>query len=233
MLILKIYRKFKYGIRYSSESYISHLRKIGVGIGNRTTIFDPRSTIIDESRPWLIKIGDDVQITAGVTILTHGYDWSVLKGVYGEVLGSSGGVEIGNNVFIGMHSTILKGVHIGKNVIIGANSLVNKDIPDNCVAAGNPCRKIMDLSEYYQKRKKAQLKEATELVQLYRERKGKEPDERALHEFFWLFSDDPDNLPELWKHMNSLIGNEALTNEVMKQHQKSFNDMNDFLKSIK
>ena len=233
MLILEIYRKLKYGIRYSSESYISHLRKIGVGIGNRTTIFDPRSTIIDESRPWLIKIGDDVQITAGVTILTHGYDWSVLKGVYGEVLGSSGGVEIGNNVFIGMHSTILKGVHIGQNVIIGANSLVNKDIPDNCVAAGNPCRKIMDLSEYHQKRKKAQLKEATELVQLYRERKGKEPDERALHEFFWLFSDDPDNLPELWKHMNSLMGNEALTNEVMKQHQKSFNDMNDFLKSIK
>lgn len=233
MLILEIYRKFKYGIRYSSESYISHLRKIGVGIGNRTTIFDPRSTIIDESRPWLIKIGDDVQITAGVTILTHGYDWSVLKGVYGEVLGSSGGVEIGNNVFIGMHSTILKGVHIGQNVIIGANSLVNKDIPDNCVAAGNPCRKIMDLSEYHQKRKKAQLKEATELVQLYRERKGKEPDERALHEFFWLFSDDPDNLPELWKHMNSLIGNEALTNEVMKKHQKSFTDMDDFLKSIK
>lgn len=91
MFILEIYRKLKYGIRYSSESYISHLKKIGVGIGNRTTIFDPRSTIIDESRPWLIKIGDDVQITAGVTILTHGYDWSVLKGVYGEVLGSSGG----------------------------------------------------------------------------------------------------------------------------------------------
>lgn len=86
-----------------------------------------------------------------------------------------------------MHSTILKGVHIGENVIIGANSLVNKDIPDNCVAAGNPCRKIMDLSEYHQKRKKAQLKEATELVQLYRERKGKDPDERALHEFFGSF----------------------------------------------
>lgn len=91
MLILEMYRKFKYGIRYSSDSYIKHLKKIGVIIGDRTTIFDPRSTIIDESRPWLIKIGDDVQITAGVTILTHGYDWSVLKGVYGEILGSSGG----------------------------------------------------------------------------------------------------------------------------------------------
>lgn len=49
-----------------------------------------------------------------------------------------GGVSIGDNVFIGMQSTILKGVHIGNNVIIGANSLVNKDVPDNCVVAGNP-----------------------------------------------------------------------------------------------
>lgn len=39
----------------------------------------------------MISIGDDVQITSGVTILSHGFDWSVLKGTYGEVLGSSGG----------------------------------------------------------------------------------------------------------------------------------------------
>ena len=51
-----------------------------------------------------------------------------------------GGVKIGNNVFIGMKSTILKGVRIGNNVIIGANSLVNKDVPDNCVVAGNPAK---------------------------------------------------------------------------------------------
>ena len=89
------------------------------------------------TRPWLIDIGKNVKITEGVTILTHGFDWSVLKGVYGDILGSSGGVKIGDNVFIGMQTTILKGVHIGNNVIIGANSLVNKDIPDNCVAAGN------------------------------------------------------------------------------------------------
>lgn len=39
----------------------------------------------------MLKIGNNVQITAGVTILTHGYDWSVLKGYYGEILGSAGG----------------------------------------------------------------------------------------------------------------------------------------------
>ncbi|MGO3409489.1 acyltransferase [Streptococcus thermophilus] len=195
-------------------------------------IFDPQTTIIDETRPWMIEIGNDVQITSGVTLLTHGYDWSVLKGVYGEVLGSSGVLKIGNNVFIGMHSTILKGVTIGNNVIIGANSLVNKDIPDNCVAAGNPCRVIMSLEEYYKKRKNVQIDEATELVRAYREKKGIDPDEYALHEFFWLFSDNPDDIPPIWTKMNELVGNEKLTKQKMVEHKKIFDNMKQFLKSI-
>ena len=232
MGIKNVFRKLKYGVRYSSESYINYLKKIGIQIGDRTTIFDPRSTCIDETRPWMIKIGNDVQITAGVTILTHGYDGAVFKGVYGEVLGSSGEVNIENNVFIGMHSTILKGVHIGNNVIIGANSLVNKDIPDNCVVAGNPSRVVMSLQEYYEKRKAAQVKEATELVNLYRDRKHKEADETALREFFWLFSDNAESLPEIWKNVNQLVGNETFSNEVMKKHKKKYESMSVFLDSI-
>lgn len=104
----EFYRKLKYGVRESSDSYVKYLKNIGMEIGSRTTIFDPRTTIIDETHPWMITIGDDVQITSGVTILTHGFDWSVPKGVYGEVLDSSGMVKIGNNVFIGMKSTVLK-----------------------------------------------------------------------------------------------------------------------------
>ena len=195
-------------------------------------IFDPQTTIIDETRPWMIEIGNDVQITSGVTLLTHGYDWSVLKGVYGEVLGSSGVLKIGNNVFIGMHSTILKGVTIGNNVIIGANSLVNKDIPDNCVAAGNPCRVIMSLEEYYKKRKNVQIDEATELVRDKKKKKGIDPDEYALHEFFWLFSDNPDDIPPIWTKMNELVGNEKLTKQKMVEHKKIFDNMKQFLKSI-
>ena len=209
-----------------------NIKKKGVTIGDRTVIFDPQTTIIDETRPWMIEIGNDVQITSGVTLLTHGYDWSVLKGVYGEVLGSSGVLKIGNNVFIGMHSTILKGVTIGNNVIIGANSLVNKDIPDNCVAAGNPCRVIMSLEEYYKKRKNVQIDEATELVRAYREKKGIDPDEYALHEFFWLFSDNPDDIPPIWTKMNELVGNEKLTKQKMVEHKKIFDNMKQFLKSI-
>lgn len=77
--------------KYNSETYLNYLRRRGAKIGERTVIFAPDRTIIDMTRPWLIDIGNDVQITAGVTILTHGYDWAVLKGVYGEILGSGGG----------------------------------------------------------------------------------------------------------------------------------------------
>lgn len=232
MSLKKFFKKIRYGERCDSQTYIKYLKKKGVTIGDRTVIFDPQTTIIDETRPWMIEIGNDVQITSGVTLLTHGYDWSVLKGVYGEVLGSSGVLKIGNNVFIGMHSTILKGVTIGNNVIIGANSLVNKDIPDNCVAAGNPCRVIMSLEEYYKKRKNVQIDEATELVRAYREKKGIDPDEYALHEFFWLFSDNPDDIPPIWKKMNELVGNEKLTKQKMVEHKKIFDNMKQFLKSI-
>lgn len=115
-----------------------------------------------------IEIGNNVSITEGVTILTHGYDWSVFKGMYGDVLGSAGHVRIGDNVFIGMNSTILKGVTIGSNVVIGANSLVNKDVPDNCVVVGNPQRVVCDIDSYLEKRRTAQISEAADLYDCWR-----------------------------------------------------------------
>ena len=144
-----------------------------------------------------------------------------------------GGIQIGNNVFIGMKTTILKGVHVGNNVIIGANSLVNKDIPNNCVVAGNPARVIMPLDKYYEKRKAAQYQEAEELVRLYREHYGKEADESSLHEFFWLFTNGDAKLPECWKKMMKLVGNEEYCYEKLRKNIPPYRDMNEFLKSVK
>ena len=49
---------------------------------------------------------------------------------------------IGDNVWIGRSTVINPGVHIGTNVVIGSGSVVTKDIPDNALAAGNPCKVI-------------------------------------------------------------------------------------------
>lgn len=132
-----------------------------------------------------------------------------------------------------MKTTILKGVHVGNNVIIGANSLVNKNIPDNCVVAGNPARVIMPLDKYYEKRKAAQCQEAEELVRLYREHYGKEADENALHEFFWLFTDGNTELPECWEIMMKLVGNEENSYKKLKENKPRYKNMDDFLGSVK
>ena len=56
-------------------------------------------------------------------------------------------IIIGNNVFIGMHCLIMKGVKIGDNSIIGAGSIVTKDIPENVIAVGIPCKVIKDYNK--------------------------------------------------------------------------------------
>ena len=217
--IKRIAKKFIYSHRCDEETYIAFLRNGGAEIGERIRIFDPQNTIIDATRPFMLKIGNDVQITSGVTILTHGYDWSVLKGIYGNVLGSCGEVSIGNNVFIGMHTTILKGVHIGNNCIIGANSLVNKDVEDGWVVAGNPAKPIIKVEEYYKKRLDAQLKEAEELYKCYIKRVGKEPSKKVFDEFFWLFEERKNELDINFDKKMHTVGNYDFAMEKFKNQE--------------
>ena len=54
-------------------------------------------------------------------------------------------ISVGNNVWFGGNVVVLPNVKIGSNVVIGAGSVVTKDIPDNCVAYGNPCKVIKNL----------------------------------------------------------------------------------------
>lgn len=53
-------------------------------------------------------------------------------------------VIIGNNVFLGMNSLICKPVKIGNNCIVGGGSVITHDLPDNCFAAGVPCKIIKE-----------------------------------------------------------------------------------------
>jgi acetyltransferase-like isoleucine patch superfamily enzyme len=57
-------------------------------------------------------------------------------------------IRIGDNVWIGMNSVVLPGAKIGSNVVIGANSVVTHEVPNNVIAAGNPCRVVRQKPPY-------------------------------------------------------------------------------------
>ncbi len=116
--------------------------------------------------PALLKIGSNVKIAHGVVILTHDYSWSILAGIYGECLGGVAPVTIGDNVFIGINSIVLKGVKIGNNVIVGAGSVVSKDCDDNSVYAGIPARKICSIEEYYNEKKSNVFTEIDSIIDM-------------------------------------------------------------------
>lgn len=78
-------KKAVYGAKSDSESFVEHLKAIGMKIGD-CIIYVPTKTLIDEQYPWMISIGNHVQITEGVKILTHDYSWSVLKNYCGGCL---------------------------------------------------------------------------------------------------------------------------------------------------
>ena len=92
-------------------------------------------TIIDVAK---VKIGDNCQMAPNVSIYTAGHP--IYPTTRNSAYEYGKAVTIGDNVWIGGNTVICPGVTIGSNVVIGAGSVVTKDIPDWCVAVGNPCR---------------------------------------------------------------------------------------------
>ena len=87
-----------------------------------------------------ITVGDYVMFGPNVTIATANHPMDPEQRRRG--LQYAKPVVIGENVWIGAGAMILPGVTIGENAVIGAGSVVNRDIPANAFAAGNPCRVI-------------------------------------------------------------------------------------------
>lgn len=127
--------------RINGEVLTSTLVKRGMRVGNNFN--RQQGSYIDPTHCFLIEIGNNVTFSIRVTVLAH--DASTKKSTGYTKIGKA---IIGDNVFVGANATILPNVKIGDNSIIGANSVVTKDIPANCVAAGNPVKIICSLEEF-------------------------------------------------------------------------------------
>lgn len=110
-------------------------------------------TMVDDTH---IYVGDYTMIGPNVTIASAGHP--ILPELREKGYQYNMPVHIGKNCWIGAGSVILPGITIGDNTVIGAGSVVTKDIPENVVAVGNPCRVLREIGErdreYYFKNRK-------------------------------------------------------------------------------
>lgn len=90
-----------------------------------------------------VQFGDNIFIAPNCSFYTAGHPLDVERRNKG--LEYAKPIKVGNNVWIGGNVIVLPGVTIGDNVVIGAGSVVNKNIPSNVVAVGNPCKVIKQL----------------------------------------------------------------------------------------
>lgn len=127
------------------RSSIDYARHLGVTIGEQTTI-----SIHDwSSEPYLVTIGNHVQITRGVSIHTHGGGNAVRQTIPDfDVFGK---VVIEDWCYIGAHSQIMPGVTIGEGSLVAAGSVVTKSIPPHSVVGGNPAKVLCTINDYLER----------------------------------------------------------------------------------
>lgn len=99
-------------------------------------------TILDVGK---VTIGKNVQFAPNVAIYTAGHPIHPDSRNSGYEYGLP--VTIGDNVWIGGSVVINPNITIGNNVVIGSGSVVTKNVPDNVIAVGNPCRVIRKITE--------------------------------------------------------------------------------------
>ncbi|MDR0606122.1 MAG: acyltransferase [Bacteroidales bacterium] len=88
-------------------------------------------TKLDKTFPQGIHIAEESYLASGVIVLSHDYCRSIRTDTY-----------IGKQCFIGVNAIIMCGITVGDNVIVGSGAIITKNVPSNCIVAGNPAKII-------------------------------------------------------------------------------------------
>ncbi len=99
-------------------------------------------TMVDDTH---IYVGDYTMFGPNVTVATAGHP--ILPQLRQKGYQYNAPVHIGKNCWIGAGALIMPGITIGDNVVVGAGSVVTKDLPDNVVAVGNPCKVLRPVGD--------------------------------------------------------------------------------------
>lgn len=168
---LSFFKKIvKRALGISAESAIERLKKKGLKVGSNFHM--QQGCIIDDSHSCHIEIGNDVSLAPNVHILAHDAStWWFLEHTKIK------NVKIGNRVFIGAGSIIMPGITVGNDVIIGAGSVVTKDVPDNCIHAGNPAR-FMQHTDVYIAAEKAKMNAENTFGEAFSEKYDVSPEDK-------------------------------------------------------
>jgi acetyltransferase-like isoleucine patch superfamily enzyme len=127
--------------RSADSKKVKYLRKQGMKIGENCHF----NSMSFSTEPYLIELGNKVTISAGCDLVTHDGAIRIFREnelMHADIFGK---IVIGNNVFIGMNSTILPNTIIGDNCIVGAGSVVRGKYQGNSVIVGNPAKVVMKL----------------------------------------------------------------------------------------
>lgn len=143
--MIRFFKRLYWRFIASGEAYARHL---GVKIGNNCLI----STRNWSSEPYLIEIGDNVQVTSNVYFHTHGGGNVARRqnpdfDVFGKIV-------VEDWAYIGACSHIMPGVTIGQGALVAAGSVVTKSVAPNTVVGGNPARYISTVEEYIARNEK-------------------------------------------------------------------------------
>lgn len=152
----RLWQSFMLNLHRGSVARGRYLKKVFASCGDNVR-FQVRTIPL---YPELIKLGNNINISTGVKLVTHDaihLVYNKLPGKTDKVQELAQCIEIKDNVFIGVGCTILGNVRIGPNVIVSANSLVNKDLEPGGVYGGVPARRIGDFDEFWEKRKRTDL----------------------------------------------------------------------------
>ena len=116
-------------------------RRRGVTIGKN--VYLGMYCVIDNAYPEYVYIEDNVSLAGSVIVLAHSNPYAHFKNV---VESSVAPIVIKEGAWIADGAIILRGVTIGKNAIVSAGTVVDKDVPDNSLAKGNPMKIVADFS---------------------------------------------------------------------------------------